>query len=313
MGHGDGVLAEDQKESFIRAGYDQSSLRYLMKRIFWRLIAPLPDKLYIQLKFWSIKGEWPDVDHPKTFSEKVQYRKIHDRNPLYGQLVDKLAVKNYVADRVGEQHVVPTYWAGTDISDIDWSTIPLPAVIKPNHASGLGEFLYTPEDVESLMRNSPVEHWLSIDHARFNREWAYSQVQRKAVVEKMLSKDGGIPWDYRCFVFGGRLSHIIIDTRSGDEGYSATYSRDWERLPFYDPDYYPPYPHDIARPEQLDLMVSISETLGRDLDFVRVDLFDTGDGLYVGELTLYPGGGFEAFEPPEYDHIIGDKWRISRS
>lgn len=303
-------MAEEQKESFIRAGYDQSSFRYLMKRIFWRLIAPLPDKLYVQLKFWSIKGEWPDVDNPKTFSEKVQYRKIHDRNPLYGKLVDKLAVKDYVTEKVGADHVIPTYWAGTRLSDVDWSKIPLPAVVKPNHASGLGEFLYTAEDVEALKANDPFGEWLSIDHARYNREWAYSQVERKVVVEKMLSKDGGIPWDYRCFVFAGRLSHIIIDTRTDDQGYSATYSREWERLPFYDPDYYPPYPNEIPRPEQLDLMVSLSETLGRDLDFVRVDLFDTGDALYVGELTLYPGGGFEAFEPPEYDRLIGDKWPI---
>ena len=87
----------------------------------------------------------------------------------------------------------------------------------------------------SVKLNDPVDEWLSIDHARYNREWAYSQVARKVVIEKMLSKDGGIPWDYRCFVFNGRLSHIIIDTRTDDQGYSATYSRSWERLPFYDP------------------------------------------------------------------------------
>ncbi|KPF46131.1 ATP-grasp fold amidoligase family protein [Rhizobium sp. AAP43] len=303
-------MSEPRKESFIRSGYEQSSLLSLMKRIFWRLIAPLPDRPYVALKFWSMKGAWPRLDAPRTFSEKVQYRKLHDRNPLYGKLVDKLAVKEFIAGRIGAQHVIPTYWAGTNLRDADWSKIPLPAVMKPNHASGLGRFLYTQADVDALVIDDPGPAWLATDHARYNREWAYSQVERKIVVEKLLSKDGGVPWDYRCFVFNGVVSYVIVDTRVDDRGYSATYSRSWERLPFYDPDYYAPYPGELPKPDTLDLMVSLAERLVHDLDFVRVDFFDTDEGLFVGELTLYPGGGFEAFEPPEYDLILGNAWQL---
>ena len=73
--------------------------------------------------------------------------------------------------------------------------IPLPAVIKPNHASGLGEFLYTAEDVETLKCNDPCAEWLSIDHARYNREWAYSQVARKVVIE--IPRNGSCSGAYR--------------------------------------------------------------------------------------------------------------------
>lgn len=301
---------EVSKERFVRAGYEQSSWRSLLRRIFWRVIAPLPDKAYLALKFWSIKGVWPNIDSPKTFSEKVQYRKLYDRRPLFGQLVDKIAVKDFIAERIGQDYAVPTYWQGTDLAAVDWSSIPLPAVIKPNHASGLGAFVYTPEDVAAFLADNPVEAWLATDHARYNREWAYSQVERRIVIEKLLSKNGGVPWDYRLFVFDGRVSHIIIDTRENDEGYSATYSRDWQRLPFYDPDYYPPYAGDLPRPNALEDMVGLAEALVADLDFVRVDFFDTDDGLKIGELTLYPGGGFEAFDPPHYDRLLGDKWQL---
>lgn len=301
---------QDSKESFIRAGYEQGAWSDLARRAFWRLIAPLPDKPYLSLKFWSIKGAWPNIDAPTTFSEKVQHRKLYDRRPLFGLLVDKIAVKDFIAGRIGPEHAIETYWQGTDLASVDWSKIPLPAVIKPNHASGLGAFLYSSEDVEAFLADNPCPAWLAIDHARYNREWAYSQVERRIVIEKLLTKNGGVPWDYRLFVFNGRVSHIIVDTRENDAGYSATFSRDWQRLPFYDPDYYPPYPGDMARPETLDEMVALAEALVHDLDFVRVDFFDTDEGLKVGELTLYPGGGFEAFEPPEYDRLIGEKWHL---
>ncbi|QLF68413.1 polysaccharide biosynthesis protein [Peteryoungia desertarenae] len=303
-------MIDKPKEKFLRGGYEQNSVGYLLKRIFWRLIRPLPDRLFIPLQFLSIKGKWPNIHNPKTFCEKVQYRKLYDRNPLYGKLVDKIAVKDYIASRIGPEHAIPTYWTGTDIHAVDWDKIPLPAVIKPNHASALGLFLYTRSDIDDLLRNDPTKDWLAVDHARFNREWAYSQVQRKLVIEKMLSKDGGVPWDYRCFVFDGKVSHIIVDTRIDNEGYSATYTPHWERLPFYDPDYYPHCPHELPRPLLLDKMVELASEVGKGIDFVRVDFFDTGDQLYIGELTFYPGGGYEAFDPPEYDRIIGDRWTI---
>lgn len=303
-------MAVDTRESFVRAGHEQSWLKHLFQRIFWRLIAPLPDRYYIPLKFYSIKGSWPNLKAPQTFCEKVQYRKLHDRNPLYGQLVDKIAVKDFIANRIGVEHIIPTYWTGTDLSTVDWAHIPLPAVIKPNHASALGRFLYSQSDIDALIRDNPVPGWLAIDHAAFNREWAYSQVKPQVVIEKMLSKDGGVPWDYRCFVFGGVVSHIIIDTRINNQGYSATYSSTWEPLPFFDPDYYPLCPEPLPKPEQLDLMVELASKVSEGLDFVRVDFFDTGDQLYIGELTLYPGGGFEAFDPPEYDLLIGKKWTL---
>jgi hypothetical protein len=76
-------------------------------------------------------------------------------------------------------------------------------------------------------------------------------------------------------------------------------------LPFSGSDLYPPSPQEIARSEQCALTVSLSGTLEGDLDSVRADLFDTGGSLYEGKLTHYPMSGFEAFEPPEDDGLVG--------
>lgn len=304
-------MPNETRQSFIRAGSDNNVLKDRLRRILWRLISPLPDRLFIPIKFYSIKGEWPNISSPQTFSEKIQYRKLYDRNPLYGQLVDKIAVKSYIAERIGAEHVVPTYWSGTKISEIDWTTIPLPAVIKPNHASGLGQFLYDRKDIDLLLKQDPTGRWLATDHASYNREWAYTQVKRQIMIEKMLMRDGGVPWDYRCFVFNGVVSHFSVDTRVGDQGYSADYSPDWELLPSYDPDYLPLCPTPLPRPDRLEDMIRLALKVAEGIDFVRVDFFDDGDQVYIGELTLYPGGGFEAFHPPEEDLILGRKWTLA--
>lgn len=304
-------MSNETRQRFIRSGSNHNVFKDRLRRIFWRLISPLPDRLYIPLKFYSIKGQWPDISSPKTFCEKIQYRKLYDRNPLYGKLVDKIAVKSYIAERIGAEHAVPTYWTGTRISEIDWTTIPLPAVIKPNHASGMGEFLYDRKDIDRLLTLDPTARWLAIDQAAYNREWAYSQVKRQIMIEKMLMRDGGVPWDYRCFVFNGAVSHFSVDMRVGDQGYTADYSLDWELLPFHDPDYFPLSPTPLPRPDRLDDMIRLATKVAEGIDFVRVDFFDTGEQVYIGELTFYPGGGFEVFDPPEYDLILGQKWTLS--
>lgn len=299
-----------RKETFLVPGYQRRTLREMFHHLIWRMIAPLPDKYYIKLKYWVIKGTWPDVDHPKTFSEKVQARKLYDRKPIYATLVDKAAVKSFVEERLGPAYVVPTYWVGTDLSTVDWSQVPLPAVVKPTHASAQGRFLYTQEDIRRLLGDNPLPAWLALDHARFNREWAYSQVKPQVLIEAMLVVDGGVPWDYRFFTFDGVVSHIEVNLRVEGKGYDCCYTADWIRLPLQDPDYLAPYPGEVPKPARFGEMMRIAQTIGKGFDFLRIDLYACNDWIKLGELTLYPGGGFELFDPPQYDRIFGDRWAL---
>jgi hypothetical protein len=301
-----------ERENFSLPAYQGQRVRKFLLRVLWRLMAPLPDRLYLAIKYRLIIGRWPDLDRPRTFTEKVQARKLRDRDPFYGVVVDKAAAKDFIRQRVGEEHVIPTVWVGTDLSQADWTNMPYPVVVKPTHASGLGRFLYSKTDADAFLMENPAPAWLAVNHARFNREWAYSRVKPQIIIERMLLFGGAVPWDYRIFTFGGRVSHICLDIRKGGAAYAATYSADWRKLPFYDPDYLPLYPGDVERPANLETMVEVAEKLAAGFDFVRVDLYSDGNQVYVGELTLYPGGGFERFDPPEYDRIVGDKWPTGR-
>jgi hypothetical protein len=100
--------------------------------------------------------------------------------------------------------------------------------------------------------------------------------------------------------------------RIDGKGYSCFYTRDWQKMAFYDADYLPLYADEVPRPARYEEMLSVAERLGEGIDFVRVDLYASDDWVHVGELTLYPGGGFENYQPAHYDRLLGDQW-VSKS
>ena len=69
----------------------------------------LPDELYIQLQYFHHFHKFANLEYPQTFNEKLNWLKLHDRNPLYTTLVDKYAVKQWVADKIGAQYIIPTF------------------------------------------------------------------------------------------------------------------------------------------------------------------------------------------------------------
>lgn len=284
-----------------------SALKIRFRNLFWRVISPLPDGPYLYLKYASIFGRFPELKNPSRFSELQHLRKLHDRNPLYPVIVDKYEAKSYIEERVGAEHVIPTYWVGTDLSDVDWSKVTLPAVVKPTHASGAGYFLRNQSDIETLMRRRPEKEWLAQDHFKLNREWAYKDVARRIIIEEMLGKPGEELIDYRFFCFDGKPVHI--ETRTPRDGilYEAIYTPDWQKQDLHG-NHYPVLPGELPRPEKLDKMLEIVSKISTGIRFARVDLYDTPEGPFVGEVTLYPSGGFETFVPDSYDVELGTYW-----
>lgn len=279
----------------------------LARHLLWRLISPLPDRQYIAIKYAFILGRFPNLKTPKRFTEKLQLRKIADRDPLYNVLVDKADAKAYIAKRAGDQYVIPTYWAGTNLENVAWDTIALPAVVKPTHANAHGYFLRSKADIDQLMAERPETGWLSVRHDRFNREWAYRDLKPRIVIEKMLEDDGKPLIDYRIFAFNGHVVHIKMRYPLGGENYEYTYSPEWQRLDVSTGDY--AYrPEEAPKPARLAEMLEVARKLSKGVPFMRVDLYACENWVYVGEMTLYPSGGFEKYEPDDYDFYLGSEW-----
>lgn len=94
------------------------------------------DKSYLKIAFWARMHKKLDLEHPKSFSEKLQWLKLYDRNPRYTQLCDKYEVKAIVGDIIGHEYLIPTLGVWEKFEDIDFSKLPERFVLKCTHDSG---------------------------------------------------------------------------------------------------------------------------------------------------------------------------------
>lgn len=291
------------------------TLKYLKedpKRIFSLLGSKgllnwMPDKLYIKIQFRMAMGYWPNLKNPQTFNEKLQWLKLHDRNPLYTTLVDKYAVRKYIAETIGEEYLIPLVggpWKNAD--EIDFDTLPEQFVLKSNHDSGgvivckdkskLDEEATTKTLNKRLRRNF---YWLT-------REWPYKDVQPCIFAEKYMEEENGELRDYKFFSFNGRPKLCFIATeRSSTKSETKFDFFDVEgnHLPFTNG-----HPQAVKTPklsDRLEDMLRIVETLSQGIPQVRVDLYEVNGRLYFGEMTFFHWGGMVPFDPPEWDKKIG--------
>ena len=265
----------------------------------------MPDELHLALMYRASLGSWPNLRHPRTFNEKLQWLKIHDRNPLYTTLVDKYRVKKWVADRIGEEHVTKTYGAWEKAEDIDISGLPERFVLKTNHDCGgvaicrdRGSF-----DLEAAKKK--LSEHLRTNYFWRTREWPYRNVSPLIFAEEYVNPDDGADLtDYKLMCFGGevRCSFTCTSRARGDLRVDF-FDAEWVHLPFTR--HYPNSDVLPSRPRRYEEMVSLAEELSRGIPFVRVDFYESGGRLLFGEMTFYPGAGFEEFDPLEWDERLG--------
>jgi hypothetical protein len=274
----------------------------------------LPDEAFIRKQFRIRLGREPDLEDPKTFNEKLQWLKLHDRRPEYTALVDKYAVKSIVAERIGEEHIVPTIGCYSDPEEIPFDSLPEKYVLKCTHNSGTGTILC--RDNKKLDRRATVrelKRGLAEDYYLKVREWPYKGVPHRIVCERFLENDGSSDMpDYKLHCFYGEPKFILVcrDRFSKTGMTEDFFTPDWEHIPVSRPAH-PNASVQIERPPMLDEMMSIARELSRDIPFVRVDLYVAGGRIYFGEMTFFPSSGAAPFVPEEYDRVFGDMLDLS--
>ncbi len=253
-------------------------------------------------------GEYTNILWPKTFSEKILHRNLFDRRPLLTQIADKAAVRSYVEARLGPQILPRLYHLTTDPQTIPFDTLPDKFVVKPTHGSGWYQFV---TDKSALDRAALIEtcrDWLNRSYFEETSEVVYKHVPPRILVEQFLEDDSGNPpSDYKFFVFGGRVEFVYVVTDRFSDHKRRLYTPAWERLDVCIES--ESAEGDVPMPCHLAELISAAETLGREWDFIRVDLYDTPSQIYFGELTMTPGGGRYRFHPKDYDRYLGTRWK----
>jgi len=249
---------------------------------------------------------------PRRYTEKVQWRKLFDLDPRFAVLSDKIAVREYIAQRVGAELLPPLLWTGYDADTVPLETLERPFIVKSTHASGHTVRVHRSDVVDVGAARDLFRSWQRYNHFRELTEPGYGPVRPGLIVERLLQRpDGTPPVERKVWVFHGRVRFVQSVYLVGDKtSHTAFHDRDWRRQYFYIRT--PPIAEDLPRPPQLDRIIDVAERLGADFDHVRVDLYDVGDRIWAGEITCYPYSGLTPFQPNDADLLVGSCWQIDR-
>lgn len=276
-----------------------------MRQTLIRLCRFIPDKLYLRLLFFKNMKQVLDLENPVTFNEKLQWLKINDRNPEYTKLVDKYEVKKYIADKIGEQYVIPLLGVWNNAYEIDFSKLPNQFVLKCNHDSKSVIIVKDKSKLNIQETIKKLNKCLKLNAYWYGREWPYKNVKPCIIAEKFMEeKKGQALVDYKVFCFHGKAKLIEIIRGRYTENYTQDiYDIEWNNTGIGQG--YKTDENYLEKPVFFDEMIELSEILAKDIIHVRVDWYFVNNQLYFGELTFFDGSGFVPFENKEDDVLLG--------
>lgn len=269
----------------------------------------MPDVLFLSISHRQKIGRFPNLKSPTTFNEKILYRCLHP-DPRFAELTDKLTVRDYVARKIGAEHLIPLIADPDSFTEAVFESLPTSFVMKANHGSGFVKVVRNKAETTFQELSQLADKWLTTDFYRIARERHYRTIKPKIFFETLLlDRSGQIPPDLKLHCFHGapgeQIIYIaVISGRFGDSPRGDMYDSRWNRLDIAF-GHYPmsdeaaPCPHNLAE------ILDIAKVLSADFGYVRVDLYAPDDEIFFGELTFTHGAGVYPFGPDEIDYKWG--------
>lgn len=269
----------------------------------------------LRRQFAERVGEALNLDRPRGLSERLNARKLSPADPLETRCADKLAVRDYVASVAGAHVLCPLLLATDRIADVNPRAIEASRfVVKTNHDYG-GVFICTDRSrFDWAGTRAALADRMASNHYGVHREPPYRFIRPRILVEAFLQDEGAtdgaalpgpVP-EVKVFCFHGE-PHLLMDVREVDGvRYKTIFGTDWTRLPIRRRRA-SPYPGAVAKPAHLRETLELARALSAAFPFVRVDLYVTARGPMFGELTFYPEGGLDVFDPPSAERALGDR------
>ncbi len=297
------------------------SIKYLLKRFAYITIHPRKtiyeyiychpkkvknDELYIRAMWFVSMPFKLNLRHPKRYNEKLQWLKLHDRNPLYTRMVDKYEAKHYVAEIIGEQYIIPTLGVWNAVEEIDWDSLPDQFVLKCTHDSGGLVICKDKKNLDIEAAKIKLRRSLNTDYYLLGREWPYKNVPRRIIAEQYMedSKTKELR-DYKFFCFNGVVKVLFVATerQNRKEPYFDFFDDNYRHLELkHGHENSPIVPE---KPSSFARMKELAEQISKGFLHLRVDFYEIDNKPYVGELTFYHHNGIVPFIPDKWDYIFG--------
>lgn len=279
----------------------------ILRGLVYRLSRFFPDRTYLEILFKLRTGYPLNLEHPRTFNEKMQWLKLNDHRPIYQQMADKVEAKKYVGKIIGEDYIIPTLAVYDSVNDIEFDTLPHQFVLKCTHDSGT---VFVCKDKDHLDKTAVVKLFrkaLKKNYYPYNREWPYKHIRPRIIAEKYMENPGYKELvDYKIYCFHGKPMYcqVVSDRRTRKS--MDFFDCNWNHQSFHKSKEYPFALNTPSRPENYAQMLELASRLSKGIIFVRVDLYEISGKVYFGELTFYPASGMGGFSPMEWDYKFGD-------
>lgn len=283
----------------------------LIRGALVRIVVSLPDPVFYRYKYFVLHRQLCHFHPPRRFSEKIFHRMRYPR-PVFSELADKVAVRDYIASTAGPQYLVPAYFSCEQVTLDTFDRLPEAFVMKANNSAGQVRIVRSKHSENLAELVALADTWLTSNFPLRMREKHYRYIQARIIFEQALLTDGQPPADYKFSVFNrgrGEQPYVFIQYMRGrfENLVQDLYLDDWSPAPFK-------LSHQrtigslAPRPEKLDEMLAIAKKLASPFGYLRVDFYLHDGRVYVGELTVTPGAGGYAFDPPEWDEVLGERF-----
>lgn len=268
------------------------------------------DEQAINCLYKNFAGKLPNLKNPTTFSEKQQWLKLHDHNPLMTVCADKYEVRNYIKQK-GYAHILnEVYTVFYTVQNFNVNTLPKKFVAKATHGSGWNLVCENKETINWFVWKRIFNSWLHNNIFWPGREWPYKNMKAGIIIEKFLKDDSGQLTDYKFFCFNGQPKFVQANKGRGTSIHAQNfYDLNWQLLPF-GKDLAPMPEIEIVKPYCFNEMLKIAKDVAEPFLFVRVDFYEVNKKVVFGEMTFYPKSGLPDFKPAHYDSIVGEMLKL---
>ena len=273
----------------------------IKRKIRWYI---LPREFVLTNRYKKYLGEKPNFKNPKKFTEKLQWLKIHERDPLHVICADKFLVRDFVKDTIGEEYLIPLVFHSDSPNDVKPENLPdYPFILKTNHDSSGGIIIRNPKTHNWKETRKKLQYLIKQNHFFNFGEWQYDKIERKVIAEKLLVHDNGqVPDDTKVHCFNGEPYLIGVDYDRFENHTRNMYYTDGTKAVI---EWLKPQSKNTEKPKNWDLILELSRQLSKPFLYARIDFYEFNGKIYFGEITFHPSGGFVELKPKEWDLKLG--------
>jgi hypothetical protein len=250
---------------------------------------------------------------PRLANEKFFWRKTIDHDPRFTVVSDKIDMRRVIEDLGVAVSMPRVHWTGESADDLPGDLLAADVVIKAAHGWNMSIIVRDCGLEPSAIRDR-CRAFLAASHGAPDYEWAYFDAPHRLIVEERLYPGGGMI-DLKVKTFGPvveTVTAIHFDTGDRTAGVwfpdgRGGFAMAGQASLVSDAIDDRPLPATAAE------AVRVSERIGAAFDHVRVDFMTDGRTLYLGELTLYSGGGIATPFGHQPDSVLNRSWDLRRS